>query len=86
MYGKFHTFEVRLIKLTIVSCGCILSNIYKHFILSFVAKFSALLLKSSRIMRIPAPAALAFAQDIYKEYYFRIIIERSGTSMKIKPK
>ena len=53
-------------------------NINKHFILwPFVIRFSALLMKSSRIMRNSAPAALAIAQDTYKEksfsYYHRKI-------------
>ena len=51
------------------------SNINKHVILQpFVTKFSALLMKSSRLMRNFAPAALAIAQGIYKEDHFRIII------------
>ena len=43
-------------------------------------------MKSSRTMRNSAPAALAIAQDIYKEDYFRIIIEKYSVSVKIKPK
>ena len=33
-----------------------------------------------------APAALAIAQDIYKEDHFRIVIEKYYASVKIKPK
>ena len=62
-------------------------NINKHFILwRFVIRFSALLMKSSRIMRNSAPAALAIAQDTYKENHFRIIIEKYGANVKIQPK
>ena len=43
-------------------------------------------MKSSRIMRNFAPAALAIAQDIYKEDHFRVIIKKYGASVKIKPK
>ena len=52
-------------------------NINKHAILQpFVTKFSALLMKSSRLMRNFAPPALAIAQGTYKEDHFRIIIEK----------
>ena len=62
-------------------------KINKHFMLQqSVSKFFALLMKSSRIMRNFAPAALAIAQDIYKEDHFRVIIEKYGASVKIKPK
>ena len=62
-------------------------NVNKHFILwPFVIRFSALLMKSSRIMRNSAPAALAIAQDTYKENHFRIIIEKYGANVKIQPK
>ena len=47
-----------------------------------VTRFSALLMKSSRNS---APVGLLIAQDIYKEYHFRIIIEKYGASVKIKP-
>ena len=53
---------------------------------SRVTRYSALLMKSSRIMLNSAPAALAIAQDIYKENHFRIIIEKYGASVKINPK
>ena len=49
-------------------------------------RFSALLMKSSRIMRNSAPAALEIAQDTYKENHFRIIIEKYGANVKIQPK
>ena len=53
------------------------SNINKHVILQpSVTRFSALLMKSSRIMRDFTPAALAIAQGIYKEDHFRIIVEK----------
>ena len=62
-------------------------NINKHFILQpSVIRFSALLMKFSCIMHNFAPAALAIAQDIYKEDHFRIIIEKYCTSVKIRPK
>ena len=62
-------------------------NINKNFILQpFVTRFSALLIKSSRIMGNSAPAALAIPQDIYKEDYFRINIENYDARVKIKPK
>ena len=62
-------------------------NINKHVILQpSVTRFSALLMKSSRIMRNFAPAALAIPQDIYKEDHFPIIIEKYCASVKIKSK
>ena len=52
-------------------------NVNKHFILQqFETRFSALLMKPSRIMCNFAPAALAVAQDIQKENHFCIIIEK----------
>ena len=43
-------------------------------------------MKSSRIMRNTAPAALVIAQDTYKEDHVCIIIEKYGASVKIEPK
>ena len=58
-------------------------NINKHFILQpSVTRFSALLIKFSRIMRNFAPAALAIAQNIYKGDHFRIIIENIALASK----
>ena len=62
-------------------------NINKNFILQpFVTRFSAWLIKSSRLMGNSAPAAVAIAQDIYKEDSFRINIENYDARVKIKPK
>ena len=43
-------------------------------------------MKFSLLLHISAPAGLVIAQDIYKEDDFRIIIEKYGRSVKIKPK
>ena len=37
-------------------------------------------------MRNFDPAALAMAQDLYKEDHFRIIIEKNRASVKLRPK
>ena len=38
-----------------------------------------------KFSRNSAPVGLLIAQDIYKEYHFRIIIEKYGASVKIQP-
>ena len=43
-------------------------------------------MKFSLIMRNFDPAALAMAQDLYKEDHFRIIIEKNRASVKLRPK
>ena len=43
-------------------------------------------MKSPHSIHNSAPAALAIAQDMYKEDHFRIIIEKYGAMVKIKPK
>ena len=62
-------------------------NINKHFMLQSSVVYSFLLfMKSSRTVHNSASVALAIPQDIYKKDHVPTAVEKTGASLKTKPK